>query len=349
MDEGLSFNFAPASGGAAHVKKAASTKSKATSQRWTDRVKRSQKDKRKNVGQKLVKDTPKQAVAAQARTVKQRQIVQSAQLQPAAAPTARVAQDELEEDLPAVHKEGRNESSSKSDNAGPKQKVISSLFSSLPTASVVKPAAVHVPQEPSNAPAIGSSFSSLGLTSQLSDTLESSKFKLLRPTAIQKQSVPTLLIPNSERDHIIQAQTGSGKTLAYLLPIVQDLLSLSIQFAKEGKPLDRSVGTLAIITVPTRELANQIYQVAQNLLSFSSARKKDEETGETEERYSHRWLTPGLLSGGMDRNHEKAKLRKGVPLLIATVSLNLSCFLMKAERKCSPPARSSSRSPTNDN
>ena len=79
-----------------------------------------------------------------------------------------------------------------------------------------------------------------------------------KPTEIQRLAIPPLLSapPMPQRDVLIQAQTGSGKTLTYLLPIVQSLLPLS-----EESFIDRSVGTLAIILAPTRELARQIYQV----------------------------------------------------------------------------------------
>lgn len=312
MDDGLSFNFD--SSAAPHVKKPASNKQKATSQRWTDRAKRTQTTKRKT-GQKLLKSEPVPRLAPK-RVQNRASLNQDAassnaqDSQSLAAPSDVI----LNASRPAQTGSSRPSNSNKLDSATGKPKAfISSLFSSLPELPASKKVSEPIaPQEPSNAPAVGTSFASLGLTQQLSDTLQSAKFNLQRPTAIQKQSIPALLTPQSERDHIIQAQTGSGKTLSYLLPIVQDLLSLSIQFAKEGKPLDRSVGTLAIITVPTRELANQIYQVAQNLLSFSVTHKE-------EGQFAHRWLTPGLLSGGMSRQHEKARLRKGVPLLIATV------------------------------
>ncbi|GAA99916.1 hypothetical protein E5Q_06619 [Mixia osmundae IAM 14324] len=198
------------------------------------------------------------------------------------------------------------------------KKYISSLFSSMP--EIREPVVQTQPRPsvltPSNAPTLDGSFESLGISSVLSKHLTSEKMNLQRPTTIQQLAVPffTRQSQSEQRDAILRAQTGSGKTLAYLLPILQDLMALSNAFAAEGKTLDRSVGTLAIIIVPTRELANQICEVATKLLSFASERSSDQGS----KTVSHRWLIPGLLSGGAHRQHEKARLRKGVPLLVAT-------------------------------
>ncbi len=64
------------------------------------------------------------------------------------------------------------------------------------------------------------------------------------PTEIQQKSVPPLL---EGRDVIGQSKTGSGKTAAYLLPTLQNILK---------------AGNLALILVPTRELAIQVEEFA---------------------------------------------------------------------------------------
>ena len=107
---------------------------------------------------------------------------------------------------------------------------------------------------------------------------------------------------------LIQSQTGSGKTLTYLLPIIQTLLPLS-----RLSYIDRSIGTLAIILAPTRELAQQISKVLDHLLSMSLSLSD----AETDEHYT-RWLVSGLFTGGATKTHEKARLRKGVPIIVAT-------------------------------
>lgn len=87
---------------------------------------------------------------------------------------------------------------------------------------------------------------------------------ITNPTSIQKAALPVILSEETkDRDVFIQSQTGSGKTLAFLLPIIQDLLPLS-----ELSWIDRSIGTLAIIIAPTRELAKQISDVLESLLQL---------------------------------------------------------------------------------
>jgi ATP-dependent RNA helicase DDX31/DBP7 len=140
---------------------------------------------------------------------------------------------------------------------------------------------------------------------------------ILKPTAIQRASLLALLSssdPSTSRDAFIQSQTGSGKTLSYLLPILHDLLPLST-----NSYIDRSIGTLAIIIAPTRELAKQISDVLDVLLKLRlrppDVAPDDEETNDMR---LTRWLVSGLLTGGATRGHEKARIRKGVPILVAT-------------------------------
>jgi len=72
-------------------------------------------------------------------------------------------------------------------------------------------------------------------------------------TQIQKEVVPLAL---KKTDIIGQSQTGSGKTHAFLIPIFEAL-----------NEFDQKVQ--AVITAPTRELAEQIYQMATHIASFS--------------------------------------------------------------------------------
>ncbi|KAF5393391.1 hypothetical protein D9757_000731 [Collybiopsis confluens] len=191
--------------------------------------------------------------------------------------------------------------------------IISSLFSSNP--AVPTPAA---PKQkpgrtlPSNAPLKDdSSFTGLGLNPLLSAHLIS-KMGIEKPTSIQRAALSATLSDSPERDFFIQSQTGSGKTLSFLLPIIQDLLPLgSLSY------IDRSIGTLAIIIAPTRELAKQISDVLEHLLQLR-LRAPDESAEENNASRLTRWLVSGLLIGGGTRTHEKARLRKGLPILVAT-------------------------------
>lgn len=137
-----------------------------------------------------------------------------------------------------------------------------------------------------------------------------------KPTAIQRASIPVLLSSAPDkcaRDVFLQSQTGSGKTLSFLLPIIQDLLPLS-----SHSYIDRSIGTLAIIIAPTRELAKQISDVLATVLQLR-LRPEDSSTSEPDTSTQlTRWLVSGLLVGGATRTHEKARLRKGLPILVST-------------------------------
>ncbi|HAX73598.1 MAG TPA: DEAD/DEAH box helicase [Firmicutes bacterium] len=94
-------------------------------------------------------------------------------------------------------------------------------------------------------------FQDLQLKPYLIKAIEDLHFEEL--TQIQEQVIPLAL---SKKDIIGQSQTGSGKTHSFLIPIFQRL--------------DEDVQQVqAVITTPTRELAEQIYSVAQHLASFS--------------------------------------------------------------------------------
>lgn len=76
-----------------------------------------------------------------------------------------------------------------------------------------------------------------------------------KPTPVQSEAVPALL---EQRDLLACAPTGSGKTLAFVLPIIQKLVDLKNDNDSENV-------LSALIVSPTRELANQIYEVAIQL------------------------------------------------------------------------------------
>ncbi|KAG6833546.1 hypothetical protein H0H87_005197 [Tephrocybe sp. NHM501043] len=214
-------------------------------------------------------------------------------------------------------KEPSASTSSQSRPARPTQ-VISSLFSYNPKVEAPAPSIQPKPAaKPSNAPLDLSSFAGLGLDPLLVTHL-TNKMKINKPTSIQRSALPALLATspdsNNLRDVFIQSQTGSGKTLSFLLPIIQDLLPLS-----SLSYIDRSIGTLAIIIAPTRELAKQISDVVETLLQLR-LRPEGESADDPDasSRRLTRWLVSGLLTGGATRTHEKARLRKGVPILVST-------------------------------
>ncbi|KAJ8588486.1 DEAD-domain-containing protein [Rhizopogon salebrosus TDB-379] len=225
----------------------------------------------------------------------------------------------MRQDKPLPH--NTSTATSTADRSAPPPKhptqIISSLFSYNPKVEVLTPSVVrNAPLEPSNAPLTGpATFSDLGLHPLLVAHIQS-KMGITKPTSIQRAALPIFTNPSSEdinsRDVFIQSQTGSGKTMSFLLPIIQDLLPLSTL-----SYIDRSIGTLAIIIAPTRELAKQISDVLEALLTLRLRPEGEQEDAESSTRYT-RWLVSGLLSGGATRAHEKARLRKGIPILVST-------------------------------
>jgi superfamily II DNA/RNA helicase len=90
-------------------------------------------------------------------------------------------------------------------------------------------------------------FNEMRLPPVLTKVLDRLDFK--NATPIQAQTIPLALEGN---DIIGSAQTGTGKTLAFILPTINKLLS-----TPEGA---------ALILAPTRELAQQVINVARQLL-----------------------------------------------------------------------------------
>lgn len=130
------------------------------------------------------------------------------------------------------------------------------------------------------------SFADLGLAPALLSAIQRSNYEA--PYPIQIEAIPALL---QGKDLLGLAPTGSGKTAAYILPILQQLLS------KEA-PRDRAVPVLVI--VPTRELAVQVAEVAENFSRFLPRRIKSL-----------------AIFGGVSINPQMMKLG-GTEILIAT-------------------------------
>lgn len=133
------------------------------------------------------------------------------------------------------------------------------------------------------------SFSSLGLQSSLCDQLKE-RLGFETPTHVQAQAIPVIL---SGRHVLVNAATGTGKTVAYLAPIIHHL-------QKYEPRIERAHGTFALVLVPTHELCMQVYEILQKLL------------------HRFHWIVPGYIMGGENRSKEKARLRKGITILVAT-------------------------------
>ncbi|MBN6710626.1 ATP-dependent RNA helicase SrmB [Haemophilus haemoglobinophilus] len=79
-----------------------------------------------------------------------------------------------------------------------------------------------------------------------------------RPTAIQLDAIPAIM---EARDVLGSAPTGTGKTAAFLLPAVQHLLDYPRR--KPGAPR-------ILVLTPTRELAMQVAEQAEELAQFTN-------------------------------------------------------------------------------
>lgn len=107
---------------------------------------------------------------------------------------------------------------------------------------------------------------------------------ILEPTEIQERLIPSIL---KSKSVIGQSQTGTGKTLTYLLPIVHKL-NIAERVCQ------------AVITVPTRELSDQIYKELMKLT-----------------REDHRYRIKKLV-GGTDRKRMLEHLKTPPHVIIGT-------------------------------
>ncbi|XP_017046641.1 ATP-dependent RNA helicase p62 isoform X1 [Drosophila ficusphila] len=108
------------------------------------------------------------------------------------------------------------------------------------------------------------------------------------PTAIQAQGWP---IAMSGSNFVGIAKTGSGKTLGYILPAIVHI--------NNQQQLQRGDGPIALVLAPTRELAQQIQQVATEFGSSSYVRNT-------------------CVFGGAPKGGQMRDLQRGCEIVIAT-------------------------------
>ena len=105
-----------------------------------------------------------------------------------------------------------------------------------------------------------------------------------KPTPIQEQIIPKISLG---QDVLGIAPTGTGKTAAFILPILQKL-----NYAQGENPR-------ALIFVPTRELAVQVYENAVALSKYTD-------------------LRCCKLIGGVGKQSQIKEVSSGVDIIIAT-------------------------------
>ncbi len=126
-------------------------------------------------------------------------------------------------------------------------------------------------------------FSSLGLKAELVKALTELGYE--EPTPIQSETIPSLLRGS---DLLGQAATGTGKTAAFALPILNRL--------HEG---ERSQSPVALVLVPTRELAVQVSEAMHKYGRGVGAR-----------------VVP--IYGGQPIGRQLRTLERGVDVIVAT-------------------------------
>lgn len=124
------------------------------------------------------------------------------------------------------------------------------------------------------------------------------------PTPIQELVIPKAL---EGSDILGGAPTGTGKSAAFILPIIARLAQR------------KRKGVQAIILEPTRELALQVKEVVESLLSVQAEALASGEGEITEE------ITVGTIIGGEDR----IKQRDNLPSIVAATPGRLLEFLKK--------------------
>ncbi|MEY2571088.1 MAG: hypothetical protein QOE63_1438 [Acidimicrobiaceae bacterium] len=125
-------------------------------------------------------------------------------------------------------------------------------------------------------------FEQLGLPADLVAALDAAGIQ--HPFPIQALTIPDAL---AGRDVCGKAKTGSGKTLAFGLPLIERTAK-----AEPGAPT-------ALVLVPTRELAVQVYE---NLLPLGKVRN----------------VRVAVVYGGQSLEKQSRQLEEGVEIVVAT-------------------------------
>lgn len=116
-----------------------------------------------------------------------------------------------------------------------------------------------------------------------------------QPTLIQREAIPVIA---AKRNVLCSAETGSGKTLAFLLPLLSSLLE-----RRRGCHVQTLSGTPQVVVLaPSRELAMQITDVAQQLSAQSDIQvnllsNRKEARKLSAEKLEVVVSTPGVLVG----------------------------------------------------
>lgn len=148
-------------------------------------------------------------------------------------------------------------------------------------------------------------FDELGLSDEMLRAIENLGYTA--PTPVQAGSIPVVL---EGRDLLAAAQTGTGKTAAFLLPTMNNLEHIAPpkpvrerggRNRRRGakKPEGNGRGPVMLVITPTRELAQQIGEVASKIADVTG----------------HVAVT---VVGGVSYKPQTAALKYGCDILVAT-------------------------------
>jgi superfamily II DNA/RNA helicase len=137
-------------------------------------------------------------------------------------------------------------------------------------------------------------FESLGVSEELTKALADQGIVSAFP--IQALTIADAL---AGRDVCGKAKTGSGKTLAFGVPLLQRTKATRDAQGPSAEKAKRPAQPLALVLLPTRELAVQVHDVLAPLAAILGLRAV-------------------AVYGGADIDRQVAKLQKGVDVIIAT-------------------------------
>ena len=149
------------------------------------------------------------------------------------------------------------------------------------------PPVVVVASEPSVPAEV--TFADLNLAEPILRAITDSGYT--KPTPIQAQAIPIVL---SGLDVMGGAQTGTGKTAAFTLPILNRIIKHA-----NSSPSPARHPIRALMLAPTRELAIQIQEAVETYAKHTGIRST-------------------VVFGGVDIKEQKAAVRAGVEILVAT-------------------------------
>ncbi|MEK6685813.1 MAG: DEAD/DEAH box helicase [Pseudomonadota bacterium] len=133
------------------------------------------------------------------------------------------------------------------------------------------------------------SFEQLGLSTDLLRAISDQGYT--KPTPIQEQAIPVILEGN---DVMGGAQTGTGKTASFILPMLRRLETHANSSMSPAKHPIR-----ALILVPTRELAMQVYVSVKTYGKYLTLRST-------------------VIYGGVSIDAQIDTVRSGIEILVAT-------------------------------